>query len=71
MPKVNKDKCPGCGAEVKPKYASKRACQLIECLTGGLIKAKDAYFSLPSGPILTDPGHGGLHKCGTSRVNEE
>lgn len=55
--------CVICGARVVVKYPSKRACELLEKLTDGLIIAKDLFASLPPGPMLTDPGHGGEHKC--------
>ncbi len=61
---MSKDKCPNCNVEVYIKYASKNACKLLEMLTRGLINAKEVYFNLPSGPILTNADkYGALHVC--------
>lgn len=65
------DTCPKCGKKVYIKYASKRACELLEALTQGTVKAKEVYWKLASGPIITDPERGGgLHICGEDKKDD-
>lgn len=61
---MGEGKCPDCGSRVYVKYASKKACQLAEALTMGVVNAKDLYYSLSEGPVLTDSHrNGALHEC--------